>query len=170
MSRTGRVFLGLGSNLLDRDAHLDAARAALAAHERFTPLRASAIYETDPVEYGDQPAFLNQVVAGLWTGTPGELLAACQQIETAEGRTRPFPNAPRTLDIDILFWEGLTIDTPALTIPHPCLTQRAFALVPLLELAPDLIDPATAKPLSSSLNITLLDQGIRRLEPETARG
>lgn len=163
-----RVFLGLGSNLPDRNHHLEFARQTLAALDDFTLVRASRIYKTAPVGYTDQPEFLNQVISGLWQGTPEALLSACQQIEQDAGRERPFPNAPRTLDIDILFWERRTLNTDTLTIPHPRLTERAFALVPLLELAPDLVDPHSDKALSSFLTSEILEQGLHLFATETA--
>jgi len=163
-----RVFLGLGSNLPDREQHLALARESLARSERFTLLRESAIYETAPIGFVDQPAFLNQVIAGLWEGSPKALHELTKQIEADAGRERPFPNAPRTLDIDILFWEGPTIESDRLIVPHPRLTERAFALVPLLEIAPDLVDPHTGKLLSTYLTSDLFEQEVHILESETA--
>jgi 2-amino-4-hydroxy-6-hydroxymethyldihydropteridine diphosphokinase len=100
------------------------------------------------------------VVAGWWRGTPDELLLSCQSIETRLGRTRPFVNAPRTIDIDLLFWEGRAVHSPQLSVPHPRLAERAFALFPLLELAPELTSPQGGRPLAADLTGALLTQGI----------
>jgi 2-amino-4-hydroxy-6-hydroxymethyldihydropteridine diphosphokinase len=156
----GTVYLGLGSNLGDRFAYLQAAARALAADRRFTLLRTSSVYASRAVGENAGGEFLNSAVAGLWDGTPDELLEMCQAIELEQGRVRPYPQAPRTLDIDILWWEGLELNTPHLRVPHEHLRERAFALVPLLEIAAHLQDPGTGAPLSASLTTNLLEQGI----------
>ena len=114
----------------------------------FTLLTRSQTYATEAIGDPGGPPFLNAAVAGLWEGTPDLLLSACLEIEANFGRVRTYRNAPRTLDIDILYWEGHTIHTPHLAVPHLGLTQRAFALLPLLELAPDLVEPHSRRPLS----------------------
>lgn len=134
---------------------------ALKALDGFTLLARSHVYRTEAVGDPGGPPFLNAAVAGLWDGTPEELLAACLGIEAALGRTRSYRNAPRTLDIDLLFWEGRRILAPGLEVPHPRLTGRAFALLPLLDLAPDLVDPETGRPLAGFVTSGLFAQGIR---------
>ena len=154
------LFLGLGTNLGARQDHLESAVRALRRLPRFILLARASVYESRALGDPGGPDFLNTAVAGFWNGTPAELLAACLRIEDRHGRTRPYRDAPRTLDIDILFWEGCSVSTPRLTVPHPRLTERAFALLPLLELAPDLLDPRTGRPLSSHLAPVLLRQGV----------
>ena len=166
MNMADRVFIGLGSNMGDRAANLARARAAFADADGVTVTAASAIYETEPQGFTDQPEFLNQVVAGVWAHSADKLLALCRHIETELGRERPFANAPRTIDLDILFWEHRAIRTDELVVPHPRLTARAFALWPLLELAPSLLDPSTGEPLRKHVTADLLAQGIRRHEGE----
>ena len=136
-----RVYLSLGSNVGDREGHL---RAAL---DRFPPqirvLRASALYETAPVEFTAQPWFLNQVIEGETALSPAGLLSHTAAIERDLGRTREIPKGPRTLDIDILLYNDAVVHTATLEIPHPRMTERRFVLVPLAGLAPDLRHPIT---------------------------
>ncbi len=129
-----RVFVSLGSNLGDRLSCLRAAREALGALGGVALLAASGVYETDPQDYEEQPAFLNQVVCLETTLRPLDLLHACQSIEAAQGRVRGTRFGPRTLDIDILFYEGVQSDDPELILPHPRALYRAFVMVPLADL------------------------------------
>ncbi len=129
-----RAFLSLGANLGERAAALGAARAALAALPDTTLVAASRIYETAPQDVTDQPSFLNQVVCLDTALAPRELLAAAQRIEDAAGRVRELRFGPRTLDVDILLFQGVESAAPELTLPHPRLWRRAFVLVPLAEL------------------------------------
>jgi 2-amino-4-hydroxy-6-hydroxymethyldihydropteridine diphosphokinase len=126
--------VSLGSNLGERAAALSAARAALAALPATRVLAASRVYETAPQDLPDQPPFLNQVVCFETALAPPALLARTQGIETAAGRVREVRFGPRTLDVDILLFEGVESGGPELTLPHPRLWQRAFVLVPLAEL------------------------------------
>lgn len=128
-----RVFVSLGSNVGDRAGYLRAAREALAALPATLVLAASRVYETAPQELADQPSFLNQVLC-LETGLePRDLLRQCQRIEADHGRRREVRFGPRTLDIDILLYEGVECDGRELTLPHPRMMKRAFVLVPLQE-------------------------------------
>ena len=130
----GPVALALGSNLGHREEMLSMAKARLCAGWRVRILRASSIYETQPVECRTQPWFLNQV---LWVETdfpPVMLLSHCQGVEAALGRRRAECRGPRTMDIDILFYEDRVITTPVLTLPHPALARRRSILQPLAEL------------------------------------
>jgi 2-amino-4-hydroxy-6-hydroxymethyldihydropteridine diphosphokinase len=129
-----RVFVSLGANLGERAAALRAARLALAGLPGTTVLAASGIYETEPQDLADQPPFLNQVVCLATALTPLALLAAAQRLEDAAGRKREVRFGPRTLDVDILLFEGVESAGPELALPHPRLWQRAFVLVPLAEL------------------------------------
>ncbi len=134
------VYLGLGSNLGDRAANLRAALQRLeAAGVRVLAL--SPFYETEPVGYRDQPDFLNAACRAETDLSPHDLLHAIKAIEAAMGRRPSFRNAPRPIDVDILFYDDLVLDTPDLMIPHPRLAERAFVLVPLADIAPELRHP-----------------------------
>ncbi|MDE0803571.1 MAG: 2-amino-4-hydroxy-6-hydroxymethyldihydropteridine diphosphokinase [Acidimicrobiales bacterium] len=129
-----RAFLGLGSNVGDRESHLRNALASLPGL-----VATSDLYETDPVGGPDQGRFLN-LVAQIDTDLgPHDLLGVCHRIESAAGRVRDVRWGPRTLDVDILWIDGVTIDTPDLTIPHPRMWERRFVLEPLAELDPTLV-------------------------------
>jgi 2-amino-4-hydroxy-6-hydroxymethyldihydropteridine diphosphokinase len=137
-----RVFLGLGSNLGDRMAHLCRAVEAL---ERYGLRDLSSVYETDPVGGPEQGPYLN-LVAKLDTDLgPRDLLAVCQGLESSAGRVRDVRWGPRSLDVDVLWVDGVTVDDPDLQIPHPRMRDRRFVLAPLRELAPDLVDEAAVQ-------------------------
>lgn len=129
-----RAFLSLGSNMGDRGAYLRFALKSLAEHEAIQPIRGSSIYETDAWGPVEQDKYLNACLEVETDLSPDELLSVCQDIESAACRRRDVRWGPRTLDIDILLYDDLIIDTPRLTIPHPRMKQRLFVLVPLLEL------------------------------------
>jgi 2-amino-4-hydroxy-6-hydroxymethyldihydropteridine diphosphokinase len=133
------VYLGLGSNLGDRDANLSAALRALAAV--VTIEHVSSVYDTAPMLYTDQPRFHNLVCQATTSLTPGALLHAAKEIERQLGRTSGPRYGPRVIDIDLLLYGRLVVNTPALTIPHPRIAERAFVLAPLAELAPTLTHP-----------------------------
>lgn len=139
MSRTPRrVFLSLGSNLGDRRAFLADAVGALGDWVQAV----SPVYETDPVGGPDQTRFLNIVVELLTDVSARELLAVCHRLESAAERVRMERWGPRTLDVDIIWIDGETVDEPDLQIPHPRMGVRRFVLAPLADLAPELVDPA----------------------------
>ncbi len=143
------AYLALGSNLGDRQSNLREAVQRL--REVSTELRVSSVYETAPVGFSTQPAFLNAVCL-VWTRlSPFELLEALRRTEAALSGRKAFANAPRMLDLDILIYGRLVIDTPLLTIPHPRMAQREFVLAPLAELAPDLVHPVLKEPVRSLL-------------------
>ena len=131
------TFLGLGANLGDRLSTLQHAIDLLAAEPDTTVLRTSRVWETDPVGGPQQPDFLNVVAEIETTLEPLELLRVVNRVEAALGRTRDVRWGPRTIDIDILLIGGRTIDDDRLTVPHPRMHQRAFVVMPLLELLPD---------------------------------
>jgi len=133
------VFIALGSNLGDRLANLHAAIAAL--KPEIYNLVCSPIYETQPWGYLDQPKFLNQVIQAETDLQPADLLSRLKRIETLLGRQPGIQYGPRLIDLDILFFDDLIIDSPPLTIPHPRLEGRGFVLLPLVQLAPDMRHP-----------------------------
>ena len=158
-----RVFLSLGSNVGDRLMYLREASQRLGDH--LTRLQASSVYETAPMYLSEQPAFLNAVVEGYFTGSPHELLEISNTIEAELGRDRQLelPKGPRTLDIDILFFGDLVLQSLDLEIPHPGLLERAFVLRPLLEIAPKLTHPQHKVPIAKLVQIDL-SKGIYRQE------
>ena len=129
------AFLGLGSNLGDRAGMLTAALSLLAGGD-VRIVRKSRVYESPPWGKTDQPPFLNRVIEVETTLAPEELLARCQEVEDTLGRVRRERWGPRTIDIDILLYDDLVIQTPDLVVPHADLRRRAFVLVPLAEVAP----------------------------------
>lgn len=143
------VYLALGSNLGNRLANLKNAIS------NFTPQldvkKKSPVYETPPWGYADQPKFLNQVVMAETYLEPQDLLDHLKRLEVVLGREPTFQNGPRLIDVDILFYDDVVIDSPPLQIPHPRLHQRGFVLVPLHDLAPELIHPILQKPISELL-------------------
>lgn len=139
MNRLHEVFLALGTNVGDRQRHLAEARTRLA--EAIHIERVSPIYETDPWGYEDQPDFLNQVLSGSTELPPATLLTFVKTLEVDLGRRPTFRYGPRTIDIDILIYDEVVLQDPDLTIPHPKLAERAFVLVPLRDIAPDLVIP-----------------------------
>lgn len=137
------VYLALGSNLGDR--HENLRQAIVALTPQVDVKSKSHIYETDPWGFEDQPKFLNMVVKGLTYLEPGQLLKHLKRLEVALGRQATFPNGPRTIDIDILFFGDRILNTPELTLPHPRLHERGFVLLPLMDLAPELVHPLLNK-------------------------
>lgn len=135
-----RVYLSLGANLGDREANLRAAIGALPG-AGVEAGRISSLYETEPVDYLDQPWFLNCVVEGETKLGALELLHALREIETTMGSKKEFAKGPRLLDIDILLYGNETIATAELQVPHPRMLERKFVLTPLAEIAPELRHP-----------------------------
>lgn len=134
-----QVYLGLGSNLGDRLANLEAAIAGLPPQVLVTAV--SRVYETKAWGIEDQPDFLNMALGGETALEPTDLLHYVKQLEVALGRTPGERWGPRVIDIDILFYDDLLLDLPALTIPHPGAGERATVLVPLADIAPGLVHP-----------------------------
>lgn len=155
-----RAYIGLGANLGDAQATLADALRRLGALPGVKLAAASSTFRTAPVD-ATGPDFYNAVVAVDTTLEPAALLAALQAIEQAHGRERPYRNAPRTLDLDLLMAGDTVSDDPALTLPHPRLHQRAFVLVPLLEIAPRVVHPRLG-PLAPYLG-RITDQPIEKL-------
>jgi 2-amino-4-hydroxy-6-hydroxymethyldihydropteridine diphosphokinase len=136
-----KVYLSLGSNLEDREGNLRAAMAALPA-AGLRVGKVSSLYETEPVDYLDQPWFLNCAVEGETDSQPLDLLRALRTIEAQLGAKKAFAKGPRVLDIDILLYGDASLDTPELQIPHPRMLERKFVLAPLAEIAPTFRHPS----------------------------
>ena len=137
------VYIGIGSNLGDRRKNLEV------ACQEFISIKRSSIYETEPVDFLEQPWFLNMVIEIQASESPQKLLQYCQSIETKLCRTRDIPKGPRTIDLDILFYNEAVIQEPNLIIPHPEIPNRRFVLEPMNEIAHALIHPV--------LNLSIAD-------------
>lgn len=158
------VYLLLGSNEGNRTQNLEDAIKRIGAFAEITNL--SPIYETAPWGLPDQPNFLNQAIEASTGLTPTELLAETNKIEAELGRQRTVKWGQRTLDIDILFYGNLSIDNKQLTIPHPAIQERRFALVPLNDIATGLTHPILKKSISDLLNICPDPLEVNKFEPE----
>lgn len=134
-----RVFLGLGSNVGDRDAHLQAALAGLSALPGTAVRRASRFHETAPWGVTEQPAFLNAVVEVRTTLAPEALLEAAQELERQIGRVPTFRWGPRVIDIDLLLYGARQVEMPGMRLPHPGVWEREFVREPLREIAPEVL-------------------------------
>lgn len=146
-----KVYIGLGSNIEDREQHLRQAIALLRQLERVWDLRCSPVYETAPMDFLDQEPFLNMVVEVRTDLPPEELLRELQRIETELGRVRNIRYGPRTIDMDILLYGPAQIHSPDLQIPHPRMMERLFVLIPLADLYEEDLLPGNES-LSERLN------------------
>jgi len=146
------VAIALGSNVGDRAANLDFAVARLS--RILSSIKTSRWYETEPVGVGPQPQFLNGALVGDTALTARELLDQLLSIERERGRERPFPGAPRTLDLDLILYGNQVVDEPGLIVPHPRFRERRFVLEPLAEVAPELVDPLTGRTVQTLAAIT----------------
>jgi 2-amino-4-hydroxy-6-hydroxymethyldihydropteridine diphosphokinase len=135
------VYLALGSNVGNREENLREAERRL-RHLAITVKQVSSIYETAPVDYLDQPWFLNSVLEAETDLPPHELLRRMREIESAMGSQKPFAKGPRLIDLDILLYGDETIATPDLQVPHPRMLERLFVLVPLAEIVPTYRHPS----------------------------
>ena len=152
------AYLGLGSNMGERQDYLDRALDFLSQRLRIE--KVSSIYDTEPVGNVNQPRFLNMVCQVYTSLAPMALLALGKGIESKLGRMSGKSNAPRPIDIDILFYGDQIIETPELVIPHPRLTERAFVLIPLAQIAPDLVHPVNSKTIKELLKGITEAQGV----------
>lgn len=143
------VYLALGSNLGNRLSNLKNAISNLTP--QMDVKKKSPVYETPPWGYTDQPPFLNQVVMVETYLDPEDLLSHLKRLEVVLGREPSFMNGPRLIDLDILFYGDVIINSPPLVLPHPRMHQRAFVLVPLNDIAPDLVHPLFGRPISEML-------------------
>lgn len=158
-----KLYLALGSNIGDRAANLQAAIKAVKPEVNAT--RCSPVYETPPWGYHDQPRFLNQVVEAETDLAPSDLLDHLKRIEKLLGRERTFKNGPRIIDLDIIFYNDLVINTPPLVIPHPHMSERAFVLIPLAAIAPNLKHPIFKVTVAEMLE-KVDSSGISEFSPE----
>jgi 2-amino-4-hydroxy-6-hydroxymethyldihydropteridine diphosphokinase len=157
------VYLGLGSNIGDRQENLDRALGYLSQRLRVT--EKSSVYDTEPIGNPEQPRFLNMVCRVKTMLKPEDLLVLAKGIERKMGRIPGSPNSPRPIDIDILFYGDEVIKLPELVIPHPRLTERAFVLVPLNEIAPGLVHPVKKNSINELLKeVKQGVQGVLKLE------
>lgn len=154
------VYLALGSNLGDRYKHLADALQYLRGTINIE--RISSVYETEPVGYLEQPAFLNLVCQGTTNLSPQDLLKFVKDTEVHLGRQQTFRNGPRVIDIDILLYDDLRVREEQLTVPHPRMAERAFVLVPLVEIAPNAIEP-NSKQTTQALLAAISQQGVRKV-------
>ncbi len=142
-----RAYIALGANLGDARATVVQAIQSLGELPGTTVLKQSSLYRSAPVD-ATGPDFINAVVEITSTLSPQSLLDVLQALEQDAGRQRPYRNAPRTLDLDILLYDELTLDSPTLTIPHPRMFTRAFVLLPLTEIAPERVTPVQLQAVS----------------------
>jgi len=158
------VYLGLGSNLGDRKANLEKALQLLG--ERLQIEQVSSIYETEPVGHAEQPMFLNAVLPRRNRALVP--LSSCfhliKGIEATLGRVPSFTNGPRSIDVDILFYNDLCMETADLTIPHPKIKERAFVLIPLLEIAPQLVHPISGESIKELVNAIQGQEGVEKID------
>jgi 2-amino-4-hydroxy-6-hydroxymethyldihydropteridine diphosphokinase len=157
------VYLSLGSNVGEREAQLQDAQARLAAAGRVVAV--SSLFETEPVEFTQQPWFLNCALALETSKTPQELMAAILGIEEEMGRRRVQKKGPRSIDIDILLFGNTIIDSNELTIPHPTMHQRRFVLEPLAEIAPEALHPLLKKTIRELRDTLPAGQAVKRVQP-----
>ncbi len=157
-----RAYLSLGSNLGDREALLRRALSRLAAVAQV--IAVSSFYETEPVEFNEQPRFVNCAVLIATSKTPQELMASLLDIERQLGRQRAEKKGPRLIDIDILLFDDNVISLNELTIPHPAMQQRRFVLEPLVEIAADAVHPVLKKTIRELLDALPPGQKVTKLQ------
>jgi 2-amino-4-hydroxy-6-hydroxymethyldihydropteridine diphosphokinase len=161
------VYLSLGSNVGDREAQLRDAENRLAKLGRV--IAVSSFYETEPVEFTEQPWFLNCAFAIETTYTPEQLMASVLRLEEEMGRRRVQNKGPRSIDVDILLFGDAIIESSELTIPHPAMHHRRFVLEPLAEIAPQTLHPVFKKTIRELLNALPDGQTVRRIpQPSTS--
>ncbi len=157
------TFIALGSNLQSPQQQVLNAFAALKTLPETTLVQHSSLYKTAPVGYDNQPDFINAVAEVTTELSPHALLEAILAIEQTFGRERPFPNAPRVLDLDLLLYGDASMHTETLTLPHPRMHERAFVMFPLAEIAPDILIGNYGKAADLAAQLALENQGIEKL-------
>ncbi|CAN7602366.1 2-amino-4-hydroxy-6-hydroxymethyldihydropteridine diphosphokinase [Rossellomorea sp. LjRoot5] len=155
------AYISLGSNMGDRAVYLEKAINILGSHGKIEVTKRSSLYETDPVGFTEQDQFLNMVIEIRTSLSPETLLHQCLQVEIDLGREREFKWGPRIIDLDILLFNQETIETENLYIPHPRMQERAFVLIPLLEVAPRVEHPSFNAPLAEFLDEIPDKEGVR---------
>jgi len=155
------IYLALGSNLGDRMGNLASAVERLS--QKMTIKKLSSVYETEPVYYEEQPLYLNAVLSAVTELEPFDLLRFVKSIESDLGRQPSFRNAPRLIDIDIVFYSDRVVQTAELIIPHPRIAERAFVLAPLAEIAPELVHPVTHEKVEDLLAMVNGLGGVRKM-------
>ena len=156
-----KAYIALGSNMGDRFGYLTEAIILLERHEDISVVNTSSVYETDPVGYTDQGQFLNMAIKVETSLEPVELLDTCLEIELKLDRKREMKWGPRTLDLDILLFNHENVETEKLTIPHPRMSERAFVILPLIEMEPNLTLPTIKEPLKNCLLSIPDREGVR---------
>ncbi len=157
-------YLGLGSNIGEREINLLKALSLINQESRL--IKTSSIYETKPIGYEKQSSFLNMVCQVSTKLKPVDLLRSIKQIEKILGRKPSFRNAPRIIDIDILFYDNIIINTKKLAIPHPRLVERAFVLIPLAEITPKLVHPELGRSIAELAHKISGQEGVRLFNKE----
>ena len=170
MTRNARVFIGLGTNVGDRDAMIERALGALSETPSIDVVRRASLYETEPVGPVDQPRFLNTVVEVDTSLDPEPLLSHLKEVERDLGRRPRERWGPREIDLDLLLYGDSVIHTSELTVPHPELSRRRFVLVPLVELAPDVRHPRLGRPMERLLRECADTKGVRPFPSNPASG
>lgn len=161
------ALIALGGNLQQPERQVSKAIEVLAHTPGLTLLQASSLYATAPVGYDNQPDFINAVVQMATEIEAPHLMQLLLEIEQQFGRERPFPNAPRILDLDLLDYDGMQLDTPLLTLPHPRMHMRGFVVVPLAEIVPDFVLPS-GQSVVEWLTTNKHDD-VRKLDPNSIR-
>ena len=158
-----KVYIGIGSNLGNRQNHCEWAIEQLRQLPSTQVTKISSFFETEPVELEDQHWFINAVVEIQTDLSPEELLASCRSLEESLGRVRAVRYGPRTIDLDLLFYGQQVMNTEELTLPHPRLHERQFVLIPLVEIAPDLFHPVQKASVKSLMDKIPDQKTVRRL-------
>lgn len=155
------AFIALGSNIGNRYDYLMGAIECLKGYSKIQLVNCSSVYETDPVGYVDQDLFLNMIVEIRTECSALELLDFCLKTELKLGRKREIVWGPRTIDLDILMYNQENIETERLIVPHPRMLERAFVMIPLLEINPGIVIPGQEKPFKLNINEFLNKEGVR---------